>query len=376
MKLLPVFGLLESRYRIRWPREAANNASVNQIRRYLILRGITIRDVTHHLIRKLNIKMKSAFSKKWFGIAIFLSIIFLDVAGQENNEINRILQQKYNLVPEHSPDTQYYAMESKLQKFALDGTRLGTVIYRLYLRCVPDPKSGLGADEYTCLRFTVKVNDSPEISIPALKNWKYLYRKTENAKDEKGQVFGIDHSKFERITDERGRSLPVENTYHVYNAFIDFHAMGVFAEKTPSGNGVQDLHRIGQKIIHMASHSQPPVNLGTQVGEGSYFRNGEVTLEFKGLSIINGKTCALLEYDSGESSFFMITKPFPNVDVKTKGSSHYLGDIYKDLQGGWIQKAILHELVISETVIPGQSNKIYSVIERSISINNVARIGN
>jgi hypothetical protein len=326
------------------------------------------------MIRELNIMMKSSFNNKWVAIAILMIIIFLDVEGQENNKINYILQQEYNLVPKHSLDTQYYTMESKLQKFALDGTRLGTVIYRLYLRSVPNTKSGSGADEYTCLKFTVKVNDSPEISIPALTNWKYLYRKTENAKDEKGQVFGIDHSKFERITDEKGRILPVENTYHVYNAFIDFHAMGVFAEKTASGKGIQDLSHIGQRIIHMASFSQPPVNLGSQVGEGSYFRNGEVTLEFKGLSIMNNKTCALLEYDSGESSFFMITKPFPNVEVKTKGSSHYLGDIYKDLYGGWIQKAILHELVISETQIPGQTNKIFSVIERSININNVERI--
>ena len=52
-------------------------------------------------------------------------------------------------------------------------------------------------------------------------------------------MFGIDHSKFEKLTDENGKILPVENTYHVYNAFIDFHAMSVFGEKTKTGNGVQ-----------------------------------------------------------------------------------------------------------------------------------------
>jgi hypothetical protein len=63
----------------------------------------------------------------------------------------------------------------------------------------------------------------------------------------------------------------------------------------------------------------------------------------------------------------------PTMEVPTKGSSHYWGDIYKDLAGGWIQKAVLHELVVSETTVPGLSNKINSVIERSILIKNVNR---
>ena len=57
-----------------------------------------------------------------------------------------------------------------------------------------------------------------------------------------------------------------------------------------------------------------------------------------------------------------------NMEVTTKGSSHYWGDIYKDLTGGWIQKAVLHEIVISETDVPGLANKINSVIERHINI--------
>jgi hypothetical protein len=39
-----------------------------------------------------------------------------------------------------------------------------------------------------------------------------------------------------------------------------------------------------------------------------------------------------------------------------------------------IQKAVLQEIVISETDVPGIANKIHSVIERSISIKNVKKI--
>ncbi len=62
-----------------------------------------------------------------------------------------------------------------------------------------------------------------------------------------------------------------------------------------------------------------------------------------------------------------------NMDVATKGRSHYWGDIYMDTSSGWMQQATLHELVISETTISGQANKTNSVIERSISIKNVRK---
>lgn len=295
------------------------------------------------------------------------------LSGQQIANAKKILVQEYNLVPQHSKDTQYYEMESKLQPHAADGTPQGWDVYRLYLRCVPsaDPSRG---DEYTCLKFTVQLNKSPEVSIPSLANWKYIFSLTLDARDEKGQVFGIDHGKFEKLTDEKGKMLLVGNTYHVYNAFIDFHAMGFFAEKTMAGNGVQHLKHIGDKIVHVASFSQPPVNLGTQIAEGSYFKNGEVTLAFKGLGLVNEKACALLEYDSGESSFYMLMKPMANMEITTKGSSHYWGDIYKDLTTGWIQKATLHEIVVSETIVPGQANRINSVIERSINIKNERRL--
>lgn len=293
--------------------------------------------------------------------------------GQQISNAKKVLRHGYNLVPLHSKDTQYYEMESRLQKHALDGTPLGRDIYRLHLRCVSSADQSHG-DEYTCLKFTVQVNNSAEVSIPSLANWKYFFSLTPGKEENKDLVLGIAHDKFEKLTDENGKLLPVENTYHVYNAFIDFHTMSVFGEKTTGGSGVQDLKHIGDKIIHNASFSQPRVSLGTQVAEGSWFKNGEITLAFKGLGLMNEKACAILGYDSGESSFNMRMKPTPNMEIKTKGSSHYWGDIYKGLASGWIQKATLHEMVISETIVPGMADKINSVIERSININNVKQL--
>jgi hypothetical protein len=282
-----------------------------------------------------------------------------------------VLERKYNLIREHSIDTQYFIMESRLTRFNPNGTRMEPDIYRLYLRCIPGRP---GADEYTCLKFTVKSGQSPEVSVPSLANWKYTFTRRSDEKDEKEQLFGIDHSRFEKLKDENGNSIFIDKSYHIYNAFIDFHSMNVFADKSPKGKGVQDLSRIGDTVVHYASWSEPPVNLGSQVEKGSVFKNGKITLAFKGLSLVNGKSCAVIEYDSGESSFTMLMKPTPDIGIKTTGTSHYWGDIFKALETGWIQKATLHEIVVSETAVPGQSNKTNATIERSIIIQNVHSI--
>jgi hypothetical protein len=316
--------------------------------------------------------MKKIVCKRALAV-LFLFSPMAHLSAQQTVNAKATLARSYNLVSHHSKDTQYYVMESKLQKQALDGKIQGIDIYRLYLRCIPSATSP-GKDEYTCLRFTVQVANSPVVSIPSLANWKYLFSLEATTDDNQGQLFGIDHRKFEKLADESGKNLPFENTFHVYNAFIDFHTMSVFAEKTAKDSGVQDLKHIGDTIVHAASYSQPPTHLGAKVSEGSYFKNGKITLEFKGLALVNEKTTAVLGYDSGQSSFYMLTKPMADMEVSTKGSSHYWGDIYKDLAAGWIQKAVLHELVISETTVAGMNNKINSVIERSINIKNVTRI--
>jgi len=274
----------------------------------------------------------------------------------------------YNLDGERTQETHYYIMESKLINYDLDGTRAGTDIFRLRLKCTPSNNADEGY-EYTCTKFTVQLGDAQEVLIPALENWSYIYY--DNI-DEQGQVFGIDHSKFDNLTDSNGNPIPPDKSYHVYNAFIDFHSFcDVFAEQTLEGSGIQDLTKIGQKIVHAAANSEPPTNLGSNIAEGSYFRNGEITLEFKGISTVNGRTCALLGYDSGESTYKMIQQPAPNFDVVTTGTSHYMGDIYKDLQSGWVQKVTLTEFVVSETILPMPSNSMPSINERNILIRDV-----
>jgi hypothetical protein len=311
--------------------------------------------------------------------AILILLSFLAVCGvvsvlRAESAItdDAILQQTFELGGEHSQQTQYFLMESQLIGYALDGTRTGTDIFRLRLKCVPATIAGTDEDEYTCAKFTVQVAGQREVEIPALKNWSYVFQIPPTGVDDKGQTLGIEHAPFENLMDSRGNLLSSDTAYHVYNAFIDFHSLcNVFVAQSDEGDDIGDLKSIGQKIVHFSAFSEAPVNLAGNVAEGSMFQNGEVTLEFKGLSRVTEATCALVGYDSGESSFLMISGSTPNAQTLINGSSHYMGDIYIDLVTNWVMKANMNEFVVIEMTVPTSPDKINSAIERNIIIRNV-----
>ncbi len=295
-------------------------------------------------------------------------------AGAPKRVEDSILRQTFDLAAPRSRDPQVYEMETRVLTYALDGRRVNTDVLKLRLKCVPGETAGRDPDRYTCTRFSVQFGTGPEVEVPAMAGWSYPFRDTATGIDEKGQVFGIDHAQFEKLVDAGGQPLPVDKRYYVYNSFIDFHAFcNVFAEPAAGGKGIQDLERIGDKIVHAAAFTEAPVNLGAGIKEGSTFKNGQVTLEFKALGLVDGAACAVMAYDSGESSFQMLMTPMPNMEIRSVGGSHYKGDIHIDLATRWVRKATMDELVVTETTVPGMANKINTVIERNLTIRNVSK---
>ncbi len=293
-------------------------------------------------------------------------------AGESQRPDDSILRQTFDLAGPRSARVQVFDMETRVITYAPDGKRVNTDVLRLGLKCTPARVAGKEADEYTCLKFTLQFGNKPEVAVPAMENWTYLFQNTATGLDEKGQVFGIDHAKFEKLVDANGQPIPPDKAYYVYNAFIDFHGFcNAFAEPTHGGKGIQDLKSIGQKIVHAAAFTEPPVNLGSNIKEGSTFKNGEVTLELKGLGLVDGAVCALVGFDSGQSSFQMVVKPMPNMEVRAVGASHYKGDLYVDLATRWVRKVTMDELVVTETTVPALPNKISAVLERETVIRNI-----
>jgi hypothetical protein len=320
-------------------------------------------------------KTKQPF--RLFCILLFTSVSISMIypatwADASSQNLGRCLRQEFDLAGERSAETHHYFMETKLLSYAPDGRRLGVDTYSLQLKYVPAKLAGKNADEITCTKFTIVRGGNPAVTVPALAGWTYAFRNEGNALDDKGQVFGIDHGKFEKLVDSQNRPLPPDVAYFVYNSFIDFHSLvNVFAQRTAAGKGIQDLRTIGQKIIHAAAFTEPPVNLGSQIKPGSVYKNGEVTLEFKGLSLVDDVACALVGYDSGQSSFKMIMQPLANLEITTVGASHYKGDLYIGLETNWVKRAVLDELVVSEAALPAPPNKVTSVIERNVVVRDV-----
>jgi hypothetical protein len=261
-----------------------------------------------------------------------------------------------------------YVMTTNVVHIEPDGQRKLREKYTLSLTLAPQD----GGVMVTCDRFAFSDNAGPEATIPALAGWSY--RLPEGAFDEHGQMFGIGQATFEKLKDDKGNALPLGRAYTVFNSFVDFHSFcHVFAKRTAGpGKGIQDLHRVGDRIVHAAANGEAPVSLGSMVGKESVFRNGEITLELKGTGEVQGQPCAIVGYDSGESSLLMVLTPMPQVKVETRGGSRYWGDMFIDLSSQWVRKATLTEIVVSETVVPGMADKIHGVVERRIALETIA----
>ncbi len=259
----------------------------------------------------------------------------------------------FDLAAPRKAEVREYVQETRLVHMNMKGQRTGTEALILKLRCTPSELRGKPGDEYTCLEFSLLKKDGETVTIPALAGWTYVFTRTGTDMDAKGQVFGIPHEKFTGLVDSKGVALDVEHGYFVYNSFIDFHGFDdVFARPSPEGAGLQDLTVPGQAIIHAAAFTEPPVNLGEGIKPGSYFRNGEVKLAFKGLGLADGRACAVIGFDSGESTLKMIMPMGADAEIVTEGGSEYIGDLYIDLETRWVRKITLDEFVISETRLP------------------------
>jgi hypothetical protein len=276
-----------------------------------------------------------------------------------------VLRSTYKLAAERPLESRYYRMETKVVYLGEDGTRTAPITLRLLLMCSPAGQSPRDGYQYTCSKLSIQRENEAEYHIPALNGWSYLFKRAyDGSFNHGGVIYGIDHGRFQGLKDDQGNTLPPEGAYGMYNMFIDFHAFcNQFAQRTMSKKGIQHLERIGQKIVHESAFSEPTMQLSGNISDGSYFRNGQVTLEFKGMSIVDGVACAIVRFDSGDSSFKFSVNPTPDMEIKTVGAAHYWGDLYIELDSRWVRKVEMGEMTVSKVTL-GSQKDIKSVMER------------
>lgn len=280
------------------------------------------------------------------------------------------LGQSFALTGPRTPETRRFKMETKVVYIEADGTRGTPVVLRLELEASPVGESEEQGHRYQCLGTTYQRGEEPEVGIPSLKGYAYVLRRNEDGSfHQDGKIFGLDHGRFQSLVDDHGNPMPPEMCFSLHNMFVDFHAFcDQFARSTASGKGgMQDLRRVGDRIVHEAAFSNPTEQLTGSTGQGSEFRNGEVTLRFVGLSLVDERPCAVVHFDSGDSSFNIAVNHSPELQLNSVGAAHYWGDLFLELESKWVRQCVMGEFTVSQTSL-GADQVINAVMERTTTI--------
>jgi len=283
------------------------------------------------------------------------------------------LQGPFDFSIDRKAETQYFHMQTQFIHTGFDGKRTGVETYLLRLRCVPAAISGKKLDEYSCREFGLQLNNGSITTLPTLRLFTYQFDQMSGVLN-KGSMFGIPQEPFLGMKDSLGSQLPPDICYATYNNFVDFHALtDVFTRPMKYIKGIGQLKSIVDRIVHPGAFNEAPVSVTRVVRPGSVFRNGELTLQLKGVSLVDDRPCALVNYDSGESTLRMAFIQGNSEDVMMEGGSEYAGDIYIDLATGWVRKVILNEFVVTETHTASKPNKIPGYTARHILLRLISQ---
>jgi len=289
------------------------------------------------------------------------------VSKLDLEQLDKDLKGSFDLSSERERRVQNFQMETKYIHFGMNGKRFGTETYLLRLQYIP--KASPAEDQYTTSELQLRINDDPPVIIPELSNWSYVFNPTLSGADDRGPFWGISQDKFTSLHDNLGNALPFSIRYAVYTNFIDFHSFNdIFTKPMKFGKGIQDLKEIGQRVVHPASFIEASVKFGSEIKAGSIFQNGEVSLELKGVGLVDGAVCALISYDAGESKLKMLMPDSMGNDTVTEGGDQYKGDINVDLATLWVRKATLDEYMTSETTAQGSTSKVNDYTVRHIAL--------
>lgn len=282
--------------------------------------------------------------------------------------VNNTLAKPYDLAGERATETQYYVVESEMATHSSKGVLKNTDVYRERLIVEPGNRSAGEADRFTCQKFTLKRGDDPEVTIPSLAGFSYDVNKDlldANGIDEHGELYSVPEDTFEDLEDDSGAKLPFEVGYQVYSAFYYYHSYTDYAEPPSQGHGIQNLKRIGDKVTVEGSFAESPLP-GKLAKDSSFWKNGEITLAFNGLGMVDGVPCALLALDSGVCHWSMPMTYMPIMNLKTVGVSNYQADIYLDLETKWVRKLDMVLFEITNTTMWGIP------VEKSIPVTNLS----
>lgn len=305
--------------------------------------------------------MDTITSRKWpFGYYC-VALILISAGVLKANE-----QKSFQIPRERTDESLSYVIEVEMRFHTPRTEKVKQVRYQIELDCVPviGPAAEENLVEYTCRQFSVEKGTRPAVTIPDLDEWSYQFAWPSSNIAPDGSAFGLPMSKFLALKDSA--EVPV-NGMMAYNAMTDYHVLcNVYAQPI-EGGGIQDLKAIGEKVRH-ATAGQITSLVGVPgMKEGSEFRHGDVALDLIGIGQVDQRNCAIVGFDSGENQNRMLMEPAPNFKIESSGYSRHRGELYIDLETGWVLKATMMEIVVNRTKA-GDRDTESLVIERYLTL--------
>ena len=185
------------------------------------------------------------------------AVTTLTLQASESSKVD--LNKNFDLAGSRTQKIHYYEMVTRIMKFSPGGKSISSEELRLKLMWTPAALAGTNGDQFKCIKLTMQTGSEPPVAFPELQGWSYALTHLDEGVDEKGQIFGIEHSKFENMKNSKGEPVTSETAYTLYNAFIDFHTFAhVYARKMSDGKVIDALKTIGQSLIHTSSHREAP----------------------------------------------------------------------------------------------------------------------
>ena len=115
--------------------------------------------------------------------------------------------------------------------------------------------------------------------------------------------------------------------------------------RTETHGRISQITNIGDKVSTPGAHQEGGWDFPPLVTD-SNFANGDYDTMFTGLGMIDGKTCAILEYVNADSRLSSKMQVTPKMYFDQDGTSNFWGHIYVDLESGKLLKGDLYEYVL------------------------------
>ena len=287
-------------------------------------------------------------------------------------DLAELLAREWRFGNARRPGTRYYTFENVSTEIAKDGSRGAPTTYRLWIevRAVADKQGGPIAIRCVCRKATITKSEERPRNIPAFKDYEY---ELHLGIDDEQQVFGIQHEDFNGLVDDADIPLNLMEGFSLYGSFIDFHMFDSFTTESQGEfkSDLSGLRTIGQH--HTADIGvEVPVHLEPDILEGSKFKNGSISIAFKGMTLADGVPCALIGIGSRDSSFDLILSPQPGRKMNVKGGSVYSGDLSLELDSQWMSRLEFREFVVSKVTMGPQEIDNF-VSERRVRIQSVSQ---